>query len=138
MAVKEKLLDHTVVRRSAGAILLPSVPLAVATRLASSNDMGHLRAWWWVIGLGVLLVLFALGGRSAARRSPELPLSHSAAAAGTAYVMLVIGSWIAALVTGTHVSSAFVYLAVLLSAVFIGAAMFAGLASERGSLHQGQ
>ncbi|HET6793768.1 MAG TPA: hypothetical protein VFH45_04970 [Acidimicrobiales bacterium] len=124
-------LDRRVVRQSVLVIVAVGVPPAVLVRITKWSDLPGRESNWWIICLGILVVAFALGGWLAARRSPDLPLSHAAVAGATASILIGVGSALAAVALGAHPNHAYVLLLILLALICISASVIGGYAAAR-------
>ncbi len=125
------LIDRRVMRQGAAVTILIAVPAAVLIRLLKSSDLAGQESNWWVIGVALVLAGFVAGGYRAALGSADLPLSHAAAGAALAFVLMVAGSAIAAAFGGTHLGRAFVFLVILLALLCISASVLGGYAAVR-------
>lgn len=120
------LLERSHIVRGALVSLVLAVPTVVVVRAAKGGDMSGAESNFWLYAIGIVLVAFAAGGFAAALRCLDLPLTHSAVAAGAAFVAMAIGSWIVALASGNHIHSGVVIGVVLLGALCVCASVLGG------------
>ncbi|HET9732784.1 MAG TPA: hypothetical protein VFP54_08935 [Acidimicrobiales bacterium] len=131
MALIPASLDRRVVRAGAGVAIVVAVPAAVAVRVLKSADMAGGHSNWWLAGAAAVLAGFAVGGWFAARRSADLPLSHAAWAAAYGFVVMVIGSALAAVAGSGHVGTATVLVTAALGALCVSFAVLGGWMAVR-------
>ena len=134
MAVKTQLLDRRVLRLGAGVTILIAVPVAVAVRIVKGNDLGGQESNWWLAGMGAVLVAFFVGGWVAARAAGnrgDLPLSHSLAAGALAFAVMAVGSVLAGISGGGHLTQAYALMIVLMALLCVSAAVLGGFAAAR-------
>lgn len=124
-------LDRRVLRHSVLLIVLVGVPPAIVVRITKWGDLPGSESNWWIVCLAILVVAFALGGWLAARRSPDLPLSHAAVAGAMACLLIGVGSAVAAIALGAHPNHAYVLLLILLALVCISASVVGGYGAAR-------
>lgn len=130
-AVTAPLLDRRLVMRSALVTTIVAAPGLVGLRIARAYMDPRRPNLLWLAAIGVAMVAFAVGGYVAARNSDDLPLSHSAAAAGYAFVALTIGSVIAAVAGHTHIAAPLVLFSLLVGALCVCAAVLGGTIGSR-------
>ncbi|HZU71948.1 MAG TPA: hypothetical protein VE990_04185 [Acidimicrobiales bacterium] len=133
MAVTPRLLDRRVVVRAALVTTLVAAPGLLGLRIARAQMDPGRPTDLWVAAIGVSLIAFGVGGYLAARRSADLPLSHSAAAAGYAFAALTIGSVVAAVAGRSHIAASLVLFTVLVGALCVCAAVLGGAVAGRRS-----
>jgi putative membrane protein (TIGR04086 family) len=81
------LLDLRSVAIGALVTLVIAVPPAVVGQVMSDRDDAADSNWVLVL-FGIVLLAFLIGGFTAARRSPEAPLTNGAAAAFVAFALV--------------------------------------------------
>lgn len=123
------LLDRAAVWRAVVVTLVLGVPPVVVVRVLKSGDLAGKESNLWALAVGLVLVAFAVGGWVAARRGPDLPLSHSAGAAALAYGTMVVGSAVAAAFLGNRITAALVLAVAMLGAVCVSLAVIGGYAA---------
>lgn len=119
-------LDWPVVGRAALVAVGITVPVAVVARLFSrgGGDGGEADgSGLWVVAVVALFAAFALAGNFAARRRPEAPLLHAAAAAGTAFAGLALATIVRRLAGGEGISAPLVLTLGLLLQITVSLAM---------------
>jgi hypothetical protein len=123
MAVSDPapVLDRRVLRRSVAVTLVVAVPPAVIVRILKGGDLAGRDSNLWGVAVALVLLAFLVGGYTAGRGSPELPLAHGAGTAAFAYVTMAAASAVAALAIGNHITGAVVLAVVMLGAVCISA-----------------
>ncbi|HET6810996.1 MAG TPA: hypothetical protein VFH50_08315 [Acidimicrobiales bacterium] len=123
------LVDRRRLRRAVLVILVLAVPTLVIVRAVKGGDLTGRESNLWLVAVGVVLAAFAIGGFVAARGARDLPLSHSAAAAGYAFVVMAVGSVVAALAGGNSIRGGVVVAVILLGALCVCAAVLGGYAA---------
>jgi hypothetical protein len=126
-------LDRVISWRDVGAgalvILLIAVPPIVLARLARGE--GPVRSNLWVLAVVGLFAGFAMGGRTVARRRPDLPVLHSAAAATVAFGLLAGYAVVRRLATGEGISLAVTITLLVLLQVNLSVAALSGYVTAR-------
>lgn len=129
MTTPAPLLDRRRLRRAVLVILVLAVPTLVIVRAVKGGDLTGRESNLWLVAVGVVLVAYAVGGFVAARGTPDLPLSHSAAAAGYAFGVMAVGAVVAALAGGNHIRGGVVIAVILLGALCVCVAVLGGYAA---------
>lgn len=129
MSTRPPLLDRRRLRRAVLVILVLAVPTLIIVRAVKGGDLTGRESNLWLVAAGVVLVAYAIGGFVAARGALDLPLSHSAAAAAYAFAAMAVGSVIAALAGGNHISGGVVTAVILLGALCVCVAVLGGYAA---------
>lgn len=118
-------LDWGVVGRAALVAVGITVPVALVARIFSGDggegdgDGSSL----WVVAVLALFTGFALAGNFAARRRPDAPLLHAAAAAGAAFTALALATVVRRLAGGEGISAPLVLTLGLLLQITVSLAM---------------
>ena len=121
MSEPAPILDRRVLRRSVVVTLALAVPPAVIVRILKGRDLAGRDSNLWGVAVALVLLAFLIGGYTAGRGSPELPLAHGAGAAAFAYVTMAVASAVAALAIGNHITGAVVLAVVMLGAICVSA-----------------
>lgn len=129
MSTPAPLLDRRRLRQAVLVILVLAVPTLVIVRAVKGGDLTGRESNLWLVAVGVVLAAYAVGGFVAARGTPDLPLSHSAAAAGYAFAVMAVGSAVAALAGGNSIRGGVVVAVVLLGALCVCVAVLGGYAA---------
>ena len=116
-------LDRQVVGRAALVAVAITVPVTLAVRLVRGDGNDDDGSGLWVVAVVALFAGFALAGNYAAKRRPDAPLLHAAAAAGLAFVALAAATVARRLATGEGVSSPLVITLGLLLQICVSLAM---------------
>lgn len=119
-------LDWSVVGRAALVAVGITVPAAVVTRILNGGGGeggGGEGSSLWVVAVVALFTGFALAGNFAARRRPEAPLLHAAAAAATAFTGLALATLVRRLASGEGISAPLVLTLGLLLQITVSLAM---------------
>ncbi len=127
-------LDWPVVGRAALVAVGITVPVAVLARLFSGDSVDGANGdgpALWVVAVVALFTGFALAGNFAARRQPEAPLLHAAAAAGTAFTALALATFVRRLAGGDGISAALVLTLGLLLQITVSLAMLGAYVGMR-------
>lgn len=123
------VLDRRRLRRAVFVTWAVSIPPVVIARLLKGGDLTGQESNLWLVAAGILLVAYGIGGYVAARTGPDLPLSHSAAAAAYAYGATAVGSAVAALAAGNSIRGGVVLAVVLLGGLCVCTAVLGGYAA---------
>jgi len=123
------LLDRRRLRQAVLVILMLAVPTLIIVRAVKGGDLTGRESNLWLVAVGIVLVAYGLGGFVAARGTRDLPLSHSAAAAGYAFGVMAVGSVVAALAGGNHIRGGVVVAVVLLGGLCVCVAVLGGYAA---------
>lgn len=129
MSSPPPLLDRRRLRRAVLVTLVLAVPPVVIVRAVKGGDLTGRESNLWLVAVVVVLLAYGVGGLVAARGAPDLPLSHSAAAAAYAFAVMAVGSLVAALVGGNSVRAGLVLAVVLLGGLCVCAAVLGGYAA---------
>ena len=129
MSTPPPLLDRRRLRRAVLVIIVVAVPTLIIVRAVKGGDLTGRESNLWLVAVVVVLVAYGLGGFVAARGTRDLPLSHSAAAAAYAFAVMAVGSVIAALAGGNHISGGVVLAVILLGALCVCVAVLGGYAA---------
>lgn len=126
-------LDWPVVGRAALVAVGITVPVALLARLFSGDSGGGEGdgSALWVVAVIALFAGFALAGNFAARRRPEAPLLHAAAASGTAFAALALATVVRRLAGGEGISAALVLTLGLLLQITVSLAMLGAYVGMR-------
>jgi peptidoglycan/LPS O-acetylase OafA/YrhL len=119
-------LDRDAVGAGALVTLAIAVPVIVVVAVLSHNSGRDSNVWF--ADPIALFVAFVTGGHRAARKRPETPLMHAAAAGGLAMIALAIVSVVGHLVEGKPVP---IVSLVLYAQIAIGLAVFGGYVAMR-------
>ncbi|HEV2368562.1 MAG TPA: hypothetical protein VGR90_01725 [Acidimicrobiales bacterium] len=123
------LFERASLVRGVVVTLVLAVPTVVAVRAAKGGDLSGAESNLWLYAVGIVLVAYAVGGFVAAMRCLDLPLSHSALGAAIAFVLMAVGSGVAAVADGNHIHAGVVLGGVLLGALCVSAAVLGGYGS---------
>ena len=83
-------LDWRSVWVGAAVDLVLFLPLVVGVAVLKHHDVATQESYAWIVSAVAIFVAPAIGGAAAARREPETPLTHGAAASGLASLAYVI------------------------------------------------
>ncbi|HUR23549.1 MAG TPA: hypothetical protein VMZ73_06730 [Acidimicrobiales bacterium] len=100
-----------------------TVPAAVAVRVFRGHGGNGEDSSLWVAAVVALFAGFALAGDFAARRRPEAPLLHAAAAGGAAFTALVVATVVRRVAGGNGISAPLVLTLGLLLQITVSLAM---------------
>ena len=126
-------LDRGVVGRAALLAVGITVPVALLARIFSGDggngdsDGSSL----WVVAVLALFAGFALAGNFAARRRPDAPLLHAAAAAGVAFAALALTTVLRRVAGGDGISAALILTLGLLLQITVSLAMLGAYVGMR-------
>jgi hypothetical protein len=117
---------------SDGAVLAVIVvlPPTIVVRLLKDGDLEGSESGLWVVPMLAVLVGFGLAGHKAARRRPDAPLLHAAAAAGLAFAALAAVALVRAAVGGDFTVPLVVTL-LLLGQIVVSLAIVGGYVAMR-------
>lgn len=124
-------LDWPVVGRGALLAIAVTVPVTVVAGILGGDDADGEGPATWVVAVVALFAGFALAGNFAARRRPDAPLVHAAAAAGLAFGLLTAVTVVRRLATGEGVSAPLVITLGLLLQITVSLAMLAAYLGMR-------
>ena len=115
-----------------GAVLavLVVLPPTIVVRLLKDGDLEGSESGLWVVPMLAVLVGFGLAGHKAARRRPDAPLLHAAAAAGLAFAALAAVALVRAAVGGDFTVPLVVTL-LLLGQIVVSLAIVGGYVAMR-------
>lgn len=130
-AVPRDGLDWRVVAGGALLAIAVTVPVAVAAAILGGDDADGEGSSLWPVAVVALFAGFALAGNFAARRRPEAPLVHAAAAAGVAFGLLTVATVVRRLATGEGISAPLVITLGLLLQITVSLAMLAAYIGMR-------
>lgn len=134
MAVRRTPLDGRAVLAGAAVAVAVAVPPAALVRVVKGGDLDGQESYLWVLPVVALLVGFALGGHLAARRRPDAPLRHSAAAAAAGFGAIAAFTVVRRLAGGEGLSATVMVNLVLLLQITVSLAVLGGyLATRRGA-----
>ena len=119
----------------AALAIVVTVPPAVVARVLKGDDLEGQESNLWVLPVVALFVGFGLGGHLAARRRPDAPLLHSAAAALVAFAALCGFAVVRRFVTGEGLSVPLVVTLVLLLQITVSLAVLGGYVAMRREAH---
>lgn len=125
-----RLDGRTVVTAAALAIAV-TVPPTWLVRLWKGDDLDGQESTLWVVPVLALFVAFVLAGHLAARRRPEAPLAHSAAAAVAAFTVLSAVTVVRKLVIGDGLSGPLLITLLLLLQITVSLAVLGGYVATR-------
>lgn len=123
------LLDRRRLRRAVLVTWAVSVPPLVIVRILKGGDLAGRESNLWLVAAAIAIVAYGIGGYVAARGAPDLPLSHSAAAAAYAFGIMAVASAVAALAGGGQIRGGVVLAVLLLGGLCTCAAVLGGYAS---------
>ncbi|HEX2064921.1 MAG TPA: hypothetical protein VHE80_10930 [Acidimicrobiales bacterium] len=124
-------IDWRAVGVGASLAVLVTVPPAVLARALRGDDLEGQESNLWVVPVLALFIGFGLGGHLAARRRPDAPLLHSAAAALAAFVALCGFVVLRRLATGEGLSAPLVVTLALLLQITVSLAVLGGYVAMR-------
>lgn len=116
-------LDWAVVGRAALVAVGVTVPVSLVARILGGAGGDGDGSSLWVVAVLALFAGFALAGNFAARRRPEAPLLHAAAAAGAAFAGLAAITVVRRLAVGDGISAPLVLTLGLLFQITVSLAM---------------
>jgi predicted permease len=128
-------MDWRAVGTGAAVAVVVTVPPAVVARILKGDDLEGQESNLWVVPVVALFVGFALGGHLAARRRPDAPLLHSAAAAVGAFAALCVFVVVRRFVTGDGLSVPLVVTLALLLQITVSLAVLGGYVAMRREVH---
>lgn len=130
-AASSPRLDWLSVGVGVGVTLAVATPPVVFLRLLVGDRLEGVERNLWVFAVVALFAGFTFGGSRAARRRPDAPLMHAAAAAAVA-VCIIAGFTVARrIVGGDGVSTALVVTLVVLAQIGVSLAVLAGYLDSR-------
>jgi hypothetical protein len=100
-------------------------------RALKSDDLEGQESYLWVVPVLALLAGFTVAGHLAARRRPDAPLTHSAAAAVAAFALLATVTVIRRVVIGAGLSGPLLLTLALLFQITVSLAVLGGYAATR-------
>ena len=124
-------LDWRTVGRGALVAVAVTVPPAWVVRALKSDDLEGQESYLWVVPVVALFAGFAVAGHLAARRRPEAPLVHSAAAAVAAFALLAGVTLVRRVATGEGLSAPLLLTMGLLFQITVSLAVLGGYAATR-------
>lgn len=124
-------LDRRVVGRAALLAIAVTVPVAVLAGILGGDDADGQGPSLWPVAVLGLFAGFALAGNQAARRRPDAPLVHAAAAAGLAFGLLTAATVARRLLTGEGVSAPLIITLGLLLQITVSLAMLGAYVGMR-------
>jgi hypothetical protein len=83
-------LDWRAVGAGATVDLLLFLPLVVGIAVLKHHDLATQESYVWIVSAVAVFVAPAIGGAVAARRRPDMPMIHGAAATGLASLAYVV------------------------------------------------
>lgn len=123
--------DWRAVADGAVVAVMVTLPPTIVVRFLKDGDLEGQESYLWVVPVVALLAGFALGGHRAARRQPEAPLRHAAAAAGAAFAALAAVAVTRRLVAGDGLSTPLVVTLLLLLQITVSLAVIGGYVAMR-------
>jgi predicted permease len=124
-------LDGRTVATAAGLAIAVTVPPTWLVRLLKGDDLDGQESALWVVPVLALFVGFALAGHLAARRRPDAPLTHSAAAALAAFGLLSGVTVVRRVVRGDGLSGPLLITLLLLFQITVSLAVLGGYVATR-------
>ena len=124
-------LDWRTVGRGALVAIAVTVPPAWVVRALKSDDLEGQESYLWVVPVLALFAGFAVAGHLAARRRPDAPLVHSAAAAVAAFTLLAAVTVVRRVAAGDGVSAPLLLTMALLLQITVSLAVLGGYAASR-------
>lgn len=116
-------LDWWVVRRAALVAIVVTVPVAVLAGILGNDDTDGEGGSLWPVAVVAMFAGFALAGNLAARRRPDAPLVHAAAAAGVAFGLLTAATVLRRVITGEGLTAPLIITLGLLLQITVSLAM---------------
>ncbi|HVL94077.1 MAG TPA: hypothetical protein VM264_12140 [Acidimicrobiales bacterium] len=121
-----RLVDWRAALDGAAVAVLVTLPPTVAVQLFKGDDLEGQESNLWVVPVVAMLAGFFLAGRRAARRRPEAPLVHGAAAAALAIGALAALTVVRRLVAGDGIGAPLVVTMILLAQVTVSVGVLGG------------
>ncbi len=128
-------MDWQAVAGGAFLAVVVTVPPAVVTRALKGDDLEGQESYLWVVPILALVVGFTLGGHFAARRRPDAPLLHSAAAAAVASGALAAFTLARWLVVGEGISGGLLVTLALVFQITVSLGVVGGYVATRREAH---
>jgi len=126
-----RLVDWRAALDGAALAVLVTLPPTVAVQLLKGDDLEGQESNLWVVPVLAMLAGFFLAGRRAARRRPEAPLAHGAAAAALGIAALGGLTLARRLVSGDGVSAPLLLTLVLVVQVTVSMGVLGGYTAAR-------
>ncbi len=126
-------LDWRAVTAGAAVTLVITAGPIAALQLVVGDEAQGVERNLWVVAVIVLFAAFAVGGHVAARRRPEAPLLHAAAAAAVAFTVFTAYTLTRRLLQGEGVSVPLLVTLFFLFQINVSVALLSGHVAFRRS-----